>query len=114
MKLNYTQTGDYLIPNLIPDEQPTTQPGKYGMLRKTYLKQHRGGTYQALLMSGKLNQHLMEIDQEANRQIELLMKQFLKEKPAPDKSLDQMGWIQHRNELQQTAEEIVLNDLVYR
>lgn len=114
MKLSYTQTGDYLIPNLMTDEQPTTPPGKYGMLRKTYLKQHRGGTYQTLLMSGKLNQHLLEIDQEANRQIELLMKQLLEKKTAPDKRLNQIEWIQHRNELRQIAEEIVLNDLVYR
>ena len=113
MKLTYTQTGDYLIPNLMLNEEPTEVPGKYGMLRKTYLKKHRGGTYQTLLLSGKLNQHLLEIDQTANRRMEQIVTQLLQTNPAPDKATEQMNWIQHMNALTQQAEEIVLKELIY-
>ena len=113
MKLTYTQTGDYLIPNLMLSEETQKIPGKYGMLRKTYLKMHRGGTYQALLLSGKLNQHLLEIDRTANSRMEQIVDQMLQTNPAPDKAADQMGWVQHMNALTQQAEEIVLQELVY-
>ena len=113
MKLTYTQTGDYLIPNLMLDEEPQEIPGKYGMLRRTYLKKHRGGTYQALLLSGKLNQHLLEIDRTANSRMEQIISQLLQTSPAPDKATNQMGWVQHMNALTQQAEETVLTELVY-
>lgn len=113
MKLTYTQTGDYLIPNLMLSEEAQEIPRKYGMLRKTYLKTHRGGTYQALLLSGKLNQHLLEIDRTANSRMEQIMGQLLQANPAPDKAADQMGWVQHMNTLTQQAEESVLQELVY-
>ena len=113
MKLTYTQTGDYLIPNLMLSEETQKIPGKYGMLRKTYLKMHRGGTYQALLLSGKLNQHLLEIDRTANSRMEQIVDQMLQTTPAPDKAADQMGWVQHMSALTQQAEEIVLQELVY-
>ena len=113
MKLTYTQTGDYLIPNLMLDEEPQEIPGKYGMLRRTYLKTHRVGTYQALLLSGKLNQHLLEIDRTANSRMEQIISQLLQTSPAPDKATNQMSWVQHMNALTQQAEEIVLTELVY-
>ena len=113
MKLTYTQTGDYLIPKLMLSEETQEIPGKYGMLRKTYLKTHRGGTYQALLLSGKLNQHLLEIDRTANSRMEQIVAQMLQTNPAPDKAANQMGWVQHMNALTQQAEEIVLQELVY-
>ena len=111
--LTYTKTGDYLIPNLMIDEQPSEIPGKYGMLRKTYLKEHRGGTYQTLLLSGKLTEHLLEIDRTANTRIERIMNQLLQSNPAPDKATNPLSWTAHMNSLHQMAEEIVLTELVY-
>ena len=113
MKLTYTQNGDYLIPDLMMDEETTEVPGKYGMLRKTYLKTHRGGTYQTLLLGGKLNQHLLEIDQTANKRMEQIVNQLLQTNPAPDKATEQLNWIQHMNALTNQAEEIVLKELIY-
>ena len=113
MKLNYTRTGDYLIPNLVIDE-PDEVPGKYGMLRKSYLKNHRGGTYQTMLMTGKLTQHLLEIDRAANHRMEVIVAQLLEKNPAPSKEADQLKWAAHMTFLQNQAEEIVLTELVYR
>ena len=67
---------------------------------------------QALLLSGKLNQHLLEIDRTANSRMEQIVDQMLQTNPAPDKAADQMGWVQHMNALTQQAEEIVLQELV--
>ena len=71
MELAYTMQGDYLIPGLVlPEEE--MHIGKYGMLRRTYLKNHRKGTYAGLMMSGKLNSHLIEIDRIAKERIEMI------------------------------------------
>ena len=76
-ELTYTQSGDYLLPNLtIGDPQPTY--GKYGMLRKRYLKEHRSGVYASLLTSGKLNQHLAEIDRLVRDTVSRLVKEMAK------------------------------------
>lgn len=111
--LTYTQAGDYLIPNLIMDEQPAATPGKYGMLRKTFLKENRGGMYQYLLLSGKLTEHLLEIDQTAAERVERIVNQMLETNPAPNKATRQMEWVQHMTALNQAAEEIVLTELIY-
>lgn len=114
MDLTYTLTGDYRLPALRMDEQPDEVPGKYGLMHKTYLKEHRGGTYQALLLNGRLTEHLLEIDRTANARMELLMAQLLEAYPAPDKESEQMQWVAHMNSLHQMAEETVLTELIYR
>ena len=111
--LSYRTAGDYLIPELAIEEPPTAPLGKYGMMRKTYLKQHRGGTYQSLLLSGQLNEHLKEIEQTAAERVELLMNQLLENEPAPEKAKDPIGWATHMSTLHQMAEETVLSELIY-
>ena len=73
--LSYTLCGDYYLPNLVLNEEKPTY-GKYGMLRKQFLKEHRSARYQYLLLTGKLNEHLNQTDQEARKQVEMLMKQM--------------------------------------
>ena len=112
MELAYTMQGDYLIPGLVlPEEE--MHIGKYGMLRKTYLKNYRKGTYAGLMMSGKLNSHLIEIDRIAKERIEMSTTKLLESNPAPDKAVDTMGWTGHMNNLRHSAEELVLTELVY-
>nr|WP_312038963.1 TnpV protein [Desulfosporosinus sp. SRJS8] len=112
MELTYTMQGDYLIPDLtLPEEE--THIGKYGMLRKTYLKNHRKGMYASLMLSGKLNSHLSEIDQTARERVELITAKLLENDPAPDKATDPMGWTGHMNSLKHQAEETVLTELIY-
>ena len=112
MELTYTKTGDYLIPDLVlPEEE--NQIGKYGMLRKTYLKNHRQGMYASLMLSGSLSRHLSEIDRTARERIELITVQLLEKAPAPDKAADPLSWTGHMNSLKHQAEETVLAELVY-
>ena len=110
--LNYTQTGDYLLPNLTM-HQPKTPLGKYGRLRRTYLKEHRPVLYHTMLLNGSLYPHLMEVEQAAESQKQQMMNELLKANPAPDKEQNQMAWVQHMNSLKAQAEELVLTELIY-
>lgn len=111
--LTYTMQGDYLIPDLIPPEFPKL--GKYGMLRRNYLKQWRIGLYTGMLLSNKLNSHLEEIDLQANTMIEQLTKQYAQEAGATEslKAQNQMQWVQLMTNCHNRAEETVLKDLIY-
>ena len=112
MELTYHRKGDYLFPNMTLQEEPQAI-GKYGMLRRTYLKEYRKNLYQSLLMSRKLDSHLQEIEQAAQNRMENMMEGLLMKYPAPDKETDQMAWTAHMNSLTQMAEETVLTELVY-
>ena len=114
--LTYRKCGEYLIPELAADGEDGAEQmpiGKYGMLRRTYLKENRKGWYQSMMLSGKLDRHLMEIEQAATERMETLMKGLLLKYPAPDKEKDQMAWVAHMNGLTAMAEESILKELVY-
>ena len=110
--LNYTQTGDYLLPNLTL-HQPKTPLGKYGRMRLSFLRQQRPVLYNTMLLNGSLYPHLMEVEQTAESRMQQTMAQLLKQNPAPDKEQNQMAWVQHMNSLRAQAEELVLNELIY-
>ena len=98
---------------LLNEEEPIY--GKYGMLRKQFLKEHRSAKYQYLLLPGKLTEHLNQIDQEARKQVEILMEQMVKKQGAPEelKAQDQMKWVRLMNNIKASAEEIILKNMVY-
>ena len=110
--LNYTQTGDYLLPNLTLN-QPRKPLGKYGRLRRTYLKDHRPVLYNTMLLNGSLYPTLTELEQTAAAMKKQLMADLLAKNPAPDKEQNQMAWVQHMNSLKAQAEELVLTELIY-
>ena len=95
------------------EEEPTY--GKYGMLRKQFLKEHRPARYQYLLMTGELTAHLNRVDQEAREQVESLMKQMAEKQGVTEqvKIQDQMKWVGLMNGIKACAEEIVLKERVY-
>ena len=111
----YTQVGDYLLPDLIIDEAEQQPVGKYGRMRKRYLKEHRPVLFTNLLLSGKLDQHLTEIDRACTERMELLTRQMADREAVTEalKAADQMEWVRRMNNIQNRAEEIVLNELVY-
>ena len=74
--MSYTLHGDYYLPDLVLREEEPTY-GKYGMLRKQFLKEYRSARYQYLLLTGKLNEHLNQIDQESRKQMEMLIVQMV-------------------------------------
>jgi len=104
--VTYSTIGDYQLPNLTLN-QPRKPLGKYGRLRRTYLKDHRP------LLNGSLYPHLMEVEQTAESQMQQTMAQLLKQTPAPDKEKNQLAWVQHMNSLKAQAEELVLTELIY-
>ena len=112
--LSYTLHGDYYLPDLVLNEEEPTY-GKYGMLRKQFLKEHRSARYQYLLLIGKLNEHLNQIDQEAGEQVEMLMEQMAEKQGVTEelKSQNQMKWGSLMNNIKTSAEEIVLKNMVY-
>ena len=110
--LSYTQTGDYLLPNLTL-HQPKTPLGKYGRMRLSFLRQQRPVLYNTMLLNGSLYPHLMEVEQTAESRMQQTMEQLLKQNPAPDKESRQMAWVQHMNSLKAQAEELVLTELIY-
>ena len=110
--LNYTKIGDYQLPNLTLS-QPKTPLGKYGRMRRNYLKQYRPVLYNSMLLNGSLYPHLMEVEQTAESRMQQTMAQLLKQNPAPDKEQNQMEWVQHMNSLKAQAEELVLTELIY-
>ena len=112
--MSYTLHGDYYLPDLVLREEEPIY-GKYGMLRKQFLKEHRLAGYQYLLLTGKLNEHLNQIDQEAREQVETLMEQMTEKQGVTEelKAQDQMEWVRLMNNIKASAEEIVLKNMIY-
>ena len=112
--MSYTLHGDYYLPDLVLREEEPTY-GKYGMLRKQFLKEYRSARYQYMLLTEKLNEHLNQIDQEAREQVEMLMKQMAEKKGVTEelKVQDQMKWVRLMNNIKVSAEEIILKNTVY-
>ena len=112
---SYTKVGDYLLPNLVLDETERRHIGKYGRLRKRYLKEHRRALYTNLLLTGKLDQHLTEIDEACEDCMELIARQMAKREGVTEalKADDQMEWVRRMNSIRSRAEEIVLHELIY-
>ena len=112
--MSYTLHGDYYLPDpVLREEEPTY--GKYGMLRKQFLKEHRSARYQYLLLTGKLNEHLNQTDQEAREQVETLMEQMTEKQGVTEelKAQDQMERVRLMNNIKASAEEIVLKNMIY-
>ena len=113
MELTYRVEGDYLLPNLTMPEAPKL--GKYGMLRRSFLRERRNGIYTGLFISGRLNTHLEEVDKQANEMLERLTEQMSKAEGVTEdlKASDQMKWVGLMNNIRAGAEEVVLREIVY-
>ncbi|MDL2301014.1 TnpV protein [Lachnospiraceae bacterium OttesenSCG-928-D06] len=115
MNLTYEKNGDYQIPMLQANEQPEGTLTKYGLLRKKYLQEHKNGIYTGLLLKGKLKEHLLIIQEQAEQRMELLTEQMKASEGVTEqlKVENQMSWVQKMNNIRQSAEEIVLTELIY-
>ena len=111
----YRREGDFLIPNLVLPDTGDYQIGKYGRMRRRYLKEHRRVLYTNLLTSGNLRCHLAEIDQACNERIESIVSAIAEQEGVTEalKAADQMEWVRRMNSIRNRAEEIVLTELVY-
>ena len=111
--LSYTLHEDYYLPDLeINEEEPTY--GKYGIMRKQFLKEHRSARYQYLVLTGKLTEHLNQVDKEAREKVEMLVGQMAEQWGVTEelKMQDQMAWVGRMNNIRACAEEIVVKEIV--
>ena len=111
----YTRVGDVLLPDLSIGETEQRPIGKYGRMRKRYLKEQHPAIFSELLLSGKLYPHLLEIDEACEGRMELLVLQMVKREGVTEalKAADQMAWVAQMNSIRSRAEEIVFHELVY-
>ena len=111
----YTQVGDYLLPDLVIEEVELQPIGKYGRMRKRYLKEHRPVLYSNLLTAGNLYRHMSEIDQACEERMDLLAHQMAKQEGVNEalKATDQLEWVRRMNSIRNRAEEIILHELVF-
>ena len=114
MNITYRQEGNYQLPNLVMDPQPDGEIGVWGWRRKRFLKEHRKGTYNALLMNGTLTQHLIETNEAALDMMETLVKQMAASEGVTEalKRRDQMAWVGAMNNIRNRADEIVRAELI--
>jgi hypothetical protein len=115
MELTYRTEGDYLIPNLLVKINPKATLSKYAYLRKKYLKQHRKVLYTNLLTSGKLDEHLWDIEQTALERIETITKMIAVSERVTEelKAREPLKWTGLMNSIRSAAEETILEELIY-
>ena len=113
--LDYTQNGDYLIPNLALSQTEQKPLGKYGRMRKKYLQEYRPVLWNSMILSETLYPHLREIDETANSRLEQMMPELMKGSGVTEelKARDPMQWVGLMNSLKAQAEEIILNELIF-
>lgn len=109
------QVGDYFIPNITLPDDGEYQIGKYGRMRRSYLKEYRKILYNNYVLEGTLFKHLAEIDQACNERIENIISAMAKQEGVTEalKATNQMEWVRYMNSIRNRAEEIILTELVY-
>ena len=115
MNLTYEKCGDYLIPNIIPNPEPEGELRKFGLMRKHYLKEYKSGIYQGMVLSGKLKEHLLMVQEQAESQFDALVEQMTEREGVPEqlKEENQMLWVQKMNNIRAMAEEIIRTIILY-
>ena len=111
--LLYTLHGDYYLPDLeINEAEPTY--GKYGIMRKQFLKEHRSARYQYLVLTGKLTKHLNQVDKEAREKVEMLVEQMAEQWGVTEelKRQDQMEWVRRMNNIKNVAEKMAIKEYI--
>ena len=114
--ITYRQVGDYMIPNLrLPPEESAIRLGKWGMMHKDYLEKHTLVLFATFLTQGNLYQHCAEIDTQAQQMFDTLVEQMTKSENITEhlKSQNQLEWVRRMNSIQERANEIVCNELIY-
>ena len=115
-KIEYIRVGDYYIPNLtLPKPRRTGNIGKYGRLKLNHMKRHNITEYTERLLNNELNSYLLDVEDECKNKIEILIKQMAESQNVTEelKANNQLEWVGKMNSIKQSAEEIVLNELIY-
>lgn len=113
--LTYIKSGDYNIPDLTLDEQPSAEVGIYGHMRERYLKEYHPGRYSYMLLYGKLYPHLLEVDEAAQTYLDTVLPRMAAAAGITEelKARDQMAWLSKMNVIRAQVEEMIRADLIY-
>ena len=111
----YALQGDYYLPCLKLPEEETAHIGIWGQRHRRYLKSHRRALYTSLLTSGKLNDYLADLNEQAEAMFSRLVKQLSEKEGVTEalKAENQMLWVQRMNNIRSAAMEIVSSELIY-
>lgn len=112
--IEYTNVGDYYMPNLVLEKEKILL-NKYGRMRLKFLKENRKAEYMIMFTKGTLNKHLKEIQETAEKRIDIIIEQLKQQNNLTEemKNTDQLYWVSMMNNFKNTAEEIILNELIY-
>ena len=112
--IEYTKVGDYYMPNLVLEKEKIVL-NKYGRMRLNFLKENRKAEYMIMFTKGTLNKHLKEIQETAQSRIDIIIEQLKQQNNLTEemKNTDQLYWVSMMNNFKNTAEEIILNELIY-
>ena len=115
MKLEYKQLGDYQIPQVALPKTKHLIQGKFSRMREKYLKEHKKGLYEELMLDGKMEEHLGEIEESAQNMLQDIIKKIAEKNQVNEemKATNQMEWVQAMNSIKNQAEEIVMTELIY-
>ena len=116
MNIDYRKVGDYLLPNLVIENQNYGEINKYGYLRLNYIKEHKKALYQSFLMKNELTNYLLSVSKDCDERLKTLMDNYIKnDEKLSEKSKENSGieWVKLMNNYKNTAEEIILKELVY-
>ena len=115
--IEYILQGDYYMPNItIPKARRIGKIGKYGILKLNYMKKHKIPEYIGMLLDNELKSYLLDIEDECKERLEILIKQMAKQENITEelKANNQMEWVQRMNSIKNRAEEIILNEIIYK
>ena len=113
--IEYTKVGDYYMPNLVLEKEEKIILNKYGRIRLNFLKENKKAEYMIMFTKGTLNKHLKEIQETAEKRIDIIIEQLKQQNNLTEKmkNTDQLYWVNMMNNFKNTAEEIILNELIY-
>lgn len=116
MNITYTKKGDFYYPDLVYSKNDYSPLGKYGMLRKTYLQEHRKALFSKMLLRDELWPHLLEVDEQAHDMMDTIVEQVKQERGITEqlKADDWWRWVQEVGNIRNAAEEFVLREFVYQ
>ena len=113
--IEYTKVGDYYMPNLVLEKEEKIMLNKYGRMRLKFLKENKKAEYMIMFTKGTLNNHLKEIQDTAQKRLDFMIEELVKKENITEelKAKNQLAWVSMMNNFKNTAEEIVLNELIY-
>ena len=115
MKIEYKQMGDYQIPQVALPKIKQMPQGRFSRMREKYLKEYKRGLYEELMLDGKMEEHLGEIEETAQKMLKDLIKSIAEKNKVDEKlkTHNQMEWVQEMNSIRNQAEEIIVRELIY-